>query len=149
MQRGVPEAYMEQQQQQGLPAQAQPPWPRTQNSDGRRGGLQGYFQFPYRRNLSQFGNPRRQPTGPIICWHCHQEGHMAAYCPNPCAHQDCTPLCRQCGEEGHEDRGCPRNSLNLAKEKGKQKAHECPSTSTNLIEVVKPNERHSNVGSKF
>ena len=85
----------------------------------------------------------------MICWHCHQEGHMAAYCPNPRAHQDYTPLCRQCGEEGHEDRDCPRNSLNLAKERGKQKVDDSPSTSANLIEVVKLEERYNNVGSKF
>ena len=39
MQRGIPESYLEQ-QQQGLPAQAQPPWPRTQNFDGRKNGWQ-------------------------------------------------------------------------------------------------------------
>ena len=61
---------------------------------------------------------------------------MAAYCPNPRAHQDYIPLCRICGEEGHEDKDCPKNSLNLAKGKGKQISDEGPSSSANLVEVV-------------
>ena len=71
---------------------------------------------------------------------------MAAYCPNARAHQDFVPLCRLCGAEDHDDKDCPRNSLNLAKEKGKQKADERPSTLANLIEVVTSKEQRGNVG---
>ena len=80
----------------------------------------------------------RRLHGPLICWNCQQEGHIATYCPNARAHQDYIPLCRICSEEGHEDKDCPKNSVNLAKMKGKQKMDDGASTLANLVEVVMP-----------
>ena len=79
---------------------------------------QGWNQMPY-GNPSQgtptYGgqNPRwainQRPKGNlanVVCFRCHQMGHIVPNCPNPMAEISYIPLCGNCKQNGHTSEEC-------------------------------------------
>ena len=58
-------------------------------------------------------NPRwannQRPKGNlanVVCFQCHQMGHIAPNCPNPMAEISYIPLCGNCKQNGHTSEEC-------------------------------------------
>ena len=86
----------------GLPAQGRPPVPRMNNQYGSNSYRRSSpYRTPFRRNYTGYNSQGPRFSGPVVCYNCQEEGHIATYCPNPWKNQDYIPLRRIYSSEGH------------------------------------------------